>query len=64
VISVTRRCGIIGADARPNRREMRASENWLNGAAVTAVAQRGLANRSEEDPVGLGVRLRLVGCVN
>ena len=26
-------CGIVGADARPNWREMGASDNWRNGAA-------------------------------
>ena len=28
-------CGIIGADARPNWREMPASGNWRTGPAVT-----------------------------
>lgn len=26
-------CGIVGADARPNWREMTASGNWLTGSA-------------------------------
>ena len=28
-------CGIVGADARPNRREMKASGNWRAGPVVT-----------------------------
>jgi hypothetical protein len=37
VMTVTLRCGIVGADARPNWREIKASGDWQSGASFLQI---------------------------